>query len=154
MTAQNKHGITGIHHIAIRARDFEATLAFYTAALGFRLGHSWSLPAFNLKQAAMLQSADGQSYIELYDGDADIPAQGRKRLPGEPLVQTALLHICLTAQDAAAAFRHAIAHGALPCLEPMELELGDPGIKVRNALVYSPNGEVIEFLEPVVLEQP
>ncbi len=150
MTAQNKHSIAGIHHIAIRTHNFEGTLAFYTKALDFSLRRAWSLPSFNLKQAAMLQSADGHSYIELYDEDADIPAQGRKRLPGEPLVQTALLHICLKAADAAEAFRRAIAHGATPCLEPMELELGMPGVRVRNALVYSPNGEVIEFLEPVV----
>ncbi|PSK89100.1 VOC family protein [Taibaiella chishuiensis] len=149
MTTQNKHGITGIHHIAIRATDFEATLAFYTQALGFSLSHSWSLPAFNLKQAAMLRAADGLSYIELYDEAADIATQGRKRLPGEPLTQTALLHICLGTGDAAAAFHRAIAYGATPCIEPMALELGEPAIKVRNALVYSPNGEVIEFLEPV-----
>lgn len=145
-----QHRISGIHHIAIRAKDFEATLAFYTQALGFNLRHCWSLPEFNLERGAMLQSADGHSYIELYDEHADIPAQGRKRLPGEPLVQTALLHICLTTDDAAAVFHHAVAHGATPCLAPMELELGKPAVRVKNALVYSPNGEVIEFLEPVV----
>lgn len=148
MTQEKNNGISGIHHIAIRAKDFEATLAFYTDALGFSLSHSWALPEFNLKQAAMLRSADGHSHIELYDEEADIPAQGRKRLPGEPLVQTALLHLCLSVADATDAFHHAIRYGATACLEPMVLALGQPAVIVRNSLVYSPNGEVIEFLEP------
>jgi glyoxylase I family protein len=147
MKEQNNKGISGIHHIAIRAKDFEATVAFYIEALGFTLSHSWSLPEFNLKQAAMLKSADGNSYIEIYDDEADIPAQGRKRLPGEPFVQTALLHICLNVADAADAFHEAIRHGATACLEPMTLRLGEPAVIVRNSLVHSPNGEVIEFLE-------
>lgn len=142
-------GVSGIHHIAIRAKDFDATVAFYTRALSFSLSHAWSLPEFNLKQAAMLKSADGHSFIEIYDEAADIPAQGRKRLPGEPLVQTALLHLCLTVDDATDAFHRAIRFGATACLEPMVLELGTPVVTVRNSLVYSPNGEVIEFLEPV-----
>ena len=143
----DNHGIIGLHHIAIRAKDFEQTLEFYTKGLGFTLGHRWSLPEFNLKNAAMLKAPDGNGYIELYDQDADIPAQGRKIKIGEEYVQTALLHICLTVTDATVAFHHAIAVGATPCLEPMTLELGHPMFTVRNSLVYSPNGEVIEFLE-------
>lgn len=143
---EQKNKVSGIHHIAIRAKDFEATVAFYTT-LGFALSHSWSLPEFNLKQAAMLKSADGNGYIEIYDDEADIPAQGRKRLPGEPLVQTALLHICLSVADATDAFHEAISHGATACLAPMTLQLGEPAVIVRNSLVYSPNGEVVEFLE-------
>lgn len=143
----DNHGIIGFHHIAIRAKDFEQTILFYTKGLGFTLGHTWSLPAFNLKNAAMLKSPNGNGYIEIYDQDADIPAQGRKKLPTEEYVQTALLHICLTVTDSEKAYHHAIAAGATSCLAPMTIELGNPLYTVKNSLVYSPNGEVIEFLE-------
>ncbi|SDM37952.1 VOC family protein [Pedobacter antarcticus] len=146
MTSAAKNTIIGLHHIAIRAIDFENTLSFYTS-LGFTTSHSWSLPEFNLKRAAMLRSPDGHGFIELYDANADIPAQGRKHTGNEEFVQTALLHICLTVTDADQAFEQALAAGATPCLATMELQLGTDGMWVRNSLVYSPNGEVIEFLE-------
>ncbi|MBB5638755.1 catechol 2,3-dioxygenase-like lactoylglutathione lyase family enzyme [Pedobacter cryoconitis] len=147
VTAKNDIGISGLHHIAIRAENFDQTVGFYTQVLGYTIGHTWSLPEFNLKQAAMLKSPDGLSYIEIYDREADIPAQGRKKLVQEEFVQTALLHICLTVKDSKIAYEMAIANGAIPCHEPMILHLGNPAIIVRNSLVYSPNGEVIEFLE-------
>ncbi|PTT01605.1 glyoxalase [Pedobacter sp. HMWF019] len=144
---KQKGKIYGIHHIAIRAENFDAIVDFYEQALGFSLSHSWSLPEFNLKRAAMLKSADGNSFIEIYDSQADIPAQGRKKRQDEEFVQTALLHICLSVEDPKIAFERAIAAGAKPCHEPMVLHLGNPVITVRNSLVFSPNGEVIEFLE-------
>ncbi|RAJ35634.1 VOC family protein [Pedobacter cryoconitis] len=146
---KNDIGITGLHHIAIRAENFEQTVRFYTEVIGYSVGHTWSLPAFKLKQAAMLKSPDGLSYLEIYDNQADIPAQGRQKLAHEAFVQTALLHICLTVKDSKIAYDMAIAGGATPCHEPMILHLGNPAITVRNSLVYSPNGEVIEFMEKV-----
>lgn len=139
--------ITGIHHIAIRANDFDRTLNFYRQALGFRVAHTWSLPEFNLERAAMLQSADGRTFIEVFDTAADIAAEGRKRRPGEAPVQTALLHLCLSTGNAEAAYHQAIAAGATSCIPPMTLQLGSPPLNIQNALVYSPNGEVIEFIE-------
>ncbi|MBB6502173.1 VOC family protein [Pedobacter cryoconitis] len=146
-TPKNDIGVLGLHHIAIRAQDFEQTVDFYTRVLDYSVAHTWSLPSFNLKQAAMLKSADGLSFIEIYDREADIPAQGRQKQKGEEFVQTALLHICLTVKDSRLAYEMAIAGGATSCHEPMTLHLGDPAITVYNSLVYSPNGEVIEFLE-------
>lgn len=144
---QKKANISGLHHIAIRAVDFDKTLKFYIDALGYIVSHTWSLPEFKLKRAAMLKSADGNSFIEVFDNDADIAAQGRKIEPGEAYIQTAMLHVCLSVDNAAEAYKQAIDAGALPCIEPMMIQLGNPVITVRNSLVYSPNGEVIEFLE-------
>lgn len=146
-TLKDDIGLTGLHHIAIRAENFEQTVRFYTEVMGYTIGHTWSLPEFKLKQAAMLKSPDGLSYLEIYDNQADIPAQGRKKLAKEEFVQTALLHICLTVKDSKKAYEIAIAGGATACLEPMVLHLGNPAITVRNSLVYSPNGEVLEFME-------
>lgn len=146
-TIKDDIGITGLHHIAIRTENFEQTVQFYTTVIGYTVSHMWSLPEFKLKQAAMLKSPDGFSYLEIYDNQADIPAQGRQKQAHEEFVQTALLHICLTVKDSKTAYAIAIAGGAKPCHEPMVLHLGNPAITVRNSLVYSPNGEVIEFLE-------
>jgi len=146
MTA-TKNNISGLHHIAIRAIDFEQTVNFYTLGLGFTIDHQWSLPEFNLKQAAMLRSPENNTFLEIFDAQADIAAQGRTRLKGEPYVQTALLHFCMLVGSAKEAYEQALAAGATTCIEPMTVTLGKADKTVVNSLVYSPNGEVIEFLE-------
>jgi hypothetical protein len=77
--------VTGLHHIAIRAVDFDQTLNFFTKGLGYTPYHEWALQQFNLRRAAMLKSPDGQNYLEIFDNEANIAAQGRQRLDYEPL---------------------------------------------------------------------
>lgn len=136
----------GIHHVAIRAEDFDRTLRFYTEGLGFRIRHGWSLPEFRIERAALLDSGDGKTYIEVFDRDAAVPSGGRRRRDDEEPVEGSLLHLALRVPDADSAYRRALAFGARPCIEPMSLSLGNPPVQVRNSLVYGPDGEVIEFL--------
>lgn len=141
--------IVGFHHYALKVIDFEQTLKFYSS-LGFEAVHSWSLPAFRLTQGMMIYNKRINCYIELFDKNAAIPTQGRKRRPGDEFIENALLHICFTVKDAAAAREAAIKNGALDLSEGVfELALSNASksVSVRNSLVYSPNGEVIEFLE-------
>lgn len=139
--------IRGIHHIAVRAENFEETLRFYTEVLNFTVRHTWSMPELNARHAAMLRSGDGNTFIEIFDRDAEVASQGRQKKPGEDVVGGALLHLALTVRDAEAAYHEALSSGARSCIPPTVLELGCPPIRVKNALVYGPNGEVIEFLE-------
>ncbi|WP_459502925.1 VOC family protein [Bacillus sp. C1] len=141
--------VKGIAHIAIQAKDFDEVIRFYTNALHFKIAHTWALPAFNLEKAAMLVSSDGTTYIEVFDYEAQIAAQGRKALEHEEITHGALLHFALTVENASEAYQTAIYFGAKKCIPPATMELGSPAIKVNNALVYSPNGEVIEFIERV-----
>lgn len=145
---ETNHNILGIHHVAIRAKDFDKTVQFYTQGLGFTVSHSWALPAFNIKQACMLKSGDGHSYIEVFDYSANAPTQGEKADDDSEIKTGALLHFALNVVDAKLAFEQAIEAGGTECVVPMVLQLGNPPVEVKNSLVYSPNGEVIEFLEP------
>ncbi|MGG0286592.1 VOC family protein [Peribacillus butanolivorans] len=145
--------IKGIAHIAIQAKDFDEVIRFYTNALNFKIAHTWALPEFNLEKAAMLVSSDGNTFIEVFDYEAQIAAQGRKALEHEEIKHGALLHFALTVENASEAYKTAIHFGAKNCVPPATMELGYPVIKVNNALVYSPNGEVIEFIEKVNFQQ-
>lgn len=140
------NNIRGIAHVAIQAEKFEELITFYVNALEFKVVHRWSLPQFNLKSAAMLKSSDGNTMIEIFDSEADIAAQGRKRNMGEEFVRGALLHFAINVYDVSRAYETALSYGATKCIEPSIVELGSPNKSVTNALVYSPNGEVIEFL--------
>ncbi|WP_445492715.1 VOC family protein [Niallia sp. 03133] len=141
--------VKGLAHIAIQANDFDEVIRFYTKALNFKIAHTWSLPKFNLEKAAMLVSSDGHTFIEVFDKEAQIPAQGQKPLNHEEINHGALLHFALTVENASEAYKTAIHFGAKTCVPPATMELGFPVIRVNNALVYSPNGEVIEFIEMV-----
>lgn len=145
------NNITGFHHFAIKAQDFERTVQFYET-LNFEIVHSWSLPEFNLEKCVMLKNKGFDCYIEICDNNADFPTQGRKRKQGDPYVENSLLHICFTVVDAKKAYDEAIENGAKPLSAKETLELKDrrKSVTVSNSLVYSPNGEVIEFLESVV----
>lgn len=46
-------------------------------------------------------------------------------------------------------YHKALTHGASTYIEPGQLSLGEPPLVVKNAVIYSPNGEVIEFIEEV-----
>ncbi|MBC9910101.1 VOC family protein [Chitinophaga varians] len=140
-----KTNITGIHHLAIQANDFFATCRFYEE-LGLEPFHTWTLPEYNITNAALLQIPGTGSFIEIFDKDAHIATQGRRKAPGESVVAGALLHLALTVADVEAAYAHALSLGATSCVAPGELSLGQPPLKVRNALVYGLDGEVIEFI--------
>lgn len=145
------NNIKGFHHFAIKAQDFEKTIEFYKT-LNFEIVHSWSLPEFNLEKCVMMKNTQFDCYIEICDSNADFPTQGRKRKQGDPYIETALLHICFTVNDAEKAYDEAIENGAKPlsARETLTLEKFGKSVTVSNSLVYSPNGEVIEFLESVV----
>ncbi len=140
--------IRGIAHVAIQAQaeKFEELVTFYVEALEFKVVHRWSLPQFNLKSAAMLKSCDGNTLIEIFDSEADIAAQGRKRNIGEEFIRGALLHFAINVMDVSKAYETALSYGATKCIEPSVVELGSADKVLTNALVYSPNGEVIEFI--------
>lgn len=139
--------VHGLAHAAIQAQDYETTLEFYTQALDFRRGHHWSLPAFNLEKATMLISADGRTCLEIFDPRAVIPAQGRKPNAIEDITHGALLHLAFYVDNVQETYEKALAHGARTYVAPDTMQLGEPPLTVRNAVVHSPNGEVIEFLE-------
>ncbi|OCB73473.1 glyoxalase/bleomycin resistance/dioxygenase family protein [Flavobacterium piscis] len=145
------NNIIGFHHFAIKAQDFERTVQFYQT-LNFEVVHDWSLPEFNLEKCVMLKNKTFDSYIEICDYNASFPTQGRKRKQGDPYVENSLLHICFTVLDAKKAYDEAIKNGAKPlsAKETLDLKNRRKTVTVSNSLVYSPNGEVIEFLESVV----
>ncbi|MNO01221.1 hypothetical protein D3C81_2213090 [compost metagenome] len=81
-----------------------------------------------------------------------MPAQGRKRRLGEEIVENSILHICFVVKDAAKAREEALKVGATDLSNGVfEIQLKNKlkSVNVYNSLVYSPNGEVIEFLEQV-----
>ncbi|MGK4468338.1 VOC family protein [Mammaliicoccus sciuri] len=55
--------VFGLAHIAIMAENYEETISFYTNLLQFKKAHHWSLEEYHIKEACMLRSLDGQTYV-------------------------------------------------------------------------------------------
>ncbi|WP_307302777.1 MULTISPECIES: VOC family protein [Paenibacillus] len=144
-----KIGINGLAHVAIQAEDYKKTLLFYQEVLGFRIGHQWSLPDFHIEHACMLISPDQRTCIELFDTGAVIPAQGERAQSRDEVRYGAMLHFAFYVDDVEAIYQQSLAYGASPYIKPAHLVLGHPELVVHNAVIQSPNGEVIEFLEEV-----
>ncbi len=135
MSGKNKAlGGGGLHHVAIRARDFDAAVRFYTDGLGFTEKIAWGE---GKDRAVMLDTGDG-NYLEIFAGGV-----------AEPKPEGAILHFALRTADCDAALQRAAAAGAEVTLKPTSVVITSrPGpTPVRIAFCKGPDGEVIEFLQ-------
>ncbi|MCX5658204.1 MAG: VOC family protein [Planctomycetota bacterium] len=125
----------GFHHIAIRARDFDRSVAFYTTALGFTPKITWGdKPG----RAIMLDTGDG-NYLEIFERPSQAPATE----------ESALLHFALRTSDCDAALERARAAGCPVTMESKSLDIqSKPGpTPVRIAFFKGPDGEVVELFQ-------
>lgn len=126
----------GFHHVALRVRDFDATLLLYQDGFGFVRRFGWGEGD---SRAAMLDTGDG-NYLEVFAGS--------KRPAGEDAPEGALLHLALRTPDVDAAYARAVAAGARPQSAPQDVVInGDFAAPVRLAFVVGLDGEVIEFFQ-------
>ena len=136
----------GFHHVAIRARDFDATLRFYTEGLGCKVKYEFAVPG-RIDRAVFLDVGDGR-YLEVFGPGSTVQAEGRRRQPDEEATEGALLHFCFRTDDVEQAYARALAAGAVSRTAPRTVQLGgDPPTEVQIAFVTGPNGEVIELLK-------
>lgn len=137
---------SSLHHVGLLARDFDGALRFYTEVLGFGVRRTWSLPAAGIHRAAFLDAGDGSPCVELFDGASEVPGARASSGDDGPAAGP-LLHLALRVPDVDAAYARAVGGGAEPVTEPMDVGLGEPPLSLRFAMVRSPNGELVEFLQ-------
>lgn len=123
----------GFHHLAIRVKDFDASVKFYTEGLGFKPRLSWGEGD---KRAILLDTGDG-NYIEIFAGGSQ-----------EEKPEGAWLHVAFRTDDCAAALESAKAAGAEVTMEVTDVTLGNnPFIDARIAFFKGPDGEIIELFQ-------
>lgn len=134
MGYNNTIGGGGFHHVAIRAYDFDASVHFYTEALGFTQKIAWGEGE---KRAVMLDAGDG-NYLEIF-------ANGTN----ESKPEGAIIHFALRTDNCDAAIERARLAGAQITIEPKDVEIPSTPHRtpVRLAFCKGPDGEIIEFLQ-------
>lgn len=131
----------GYAHMAIAARDFEKSLAFYQS-LGLKIYTQWGeKTAGGDSRIALLDMGDG-SLIELFS-KPDLPAPG---------AGTPFLHFAFSVQNVDEAYRIALEAGAIALKPPREMPLDSHPLRMtlRVAFVLGPSGEELEFFKMVV----
>lgn len=125
--------VKGFHHVALRAKDFDSSVAFYKT-LGLTECVRWGEGD---GRAIMLDMGDG--------GRIEIFARGEDR----DRVDERFLHLAFAVDDVDAAYETAVKAGASTKYEPYEASPPDavPPIRMRVAFVYGPDGELLEFFK-------
>lgn len=122
------------HHVAIRAKDFDRSLQFYTEGLGFTERMRWGTDT----SRAVLLDTGGGDYLEIFERPAEHWAD----------TDPAILHFALRTDDADHAYATAIDAGATSHMEPRDAQISsDPPAVFRIAFVKGPDGELIEFFQ-------
>lgn len=123
----------GVHHVALRTADYEATVRFYTEVMGMREAVAWT--AQDGRRLALLDIGNG-SYVEVigFAPGTAMPAAGQDH---------PWMHLALATSDPDGVWNRAIAAGCPSVLEPKDVRLGDQ--PARIAFFQGPNGEVVEL---------
>ncbi|GHU80571.1 hypothetical protein FACS1894191_6140 [Clostridia bacterium] len=119
--------IDGYHHVALMVQDMAKSLKLYEG-LGGKIVHSFGPP----ERVIHLLDLGGNATLEL------IP-DGKGTDEKDPH----FAHIALRTDEPDVAFELALKLGATERSPGRDADLG--GVKIRNAFVYGPDKEVIEF---------
>ena len=121
----------GTHHVAVQARDWEASLRLYRDVLGMNVVAEFEGGG---RTIALLDAGDG-SYIELFEPTAEMGKTGT----------VPFMHFALTTTDARAAIEHVRRAGYRVTVEPKNVSLGT--LEATIAFFEGPSGEELEFFE-------
>ena len=125
-------GAKSVHHVSIRAVDWDGSLRLYRDLLGMEPVADASFP--DGKRLVRLSDREGRE-IELVSADADretaTPAAG------------AIAHIAFAVSDVAEAVAVVEAQGLTVTMPPTEMDI--TGLRATIAFFLGPNGESIEL---------
>lgn len=121
----------GIHHIAFKASDFDASVKFYREVLGFAPVLVWGEGD---GRGAMLDTGRGDC-IEVFAGGS----------VGER-PEGAWLHLALKCEDVDGVLKKVRATGCIVTMEPTDITIAAaPPLDIRIAFFKGPDGEILEL---------
>ena len=133
MAAPGDTMVSGFHHAALRAADFDASVRFYTRGLGMKQVLAWGE---GKGRAVMLDAGNGNCMEVFAGGDPGQHPEG------------ALLHLAFRTSNCDRTLEAARAAGAVVTEEPKSVTIPSvPPAVVRIAFCKGPDGEVLEFFQ-------
>ena len=143
--------IRGVHHISISTNNFDAMLAFYRDVIGLPYAASYDWPegtpvadqVVGLEQSATRTALlrAGNTFVEIFHY---INPPGKDAVPGRPVNDAGLTHICFDVVDVDAEYARLCDLGVEFHTAPVEF-----GGTVRTTYGRDPDGNVFELQEVV-----
>lgn len=128
--------ITGFHHVCIKTRDWDRTMAFYKDTLGFVEKIAWRAAP---QRAAMLNAGDG-NYLEVFEDLAYSPA-----------TNGSVIHFALRTNQIDEVATRVRDTGATITMDPKDVTIrptnGHTPVPIRIFFCEGPSGEIIEFFQ-------
>lgn len=123
----------GFHHVAIKVKDFEATVKFYTEILGFKETISWGEGD---RRVVMLDAGDGSCLEVFAGGPVDAKPEG------------AFIHLALRTTCCRDVLEKVRAAGMEITVEPKDVILqSTPPTPATIAFFIGLDGEIIELFQ-------
>ena len=142
--------VLGLHHYAVRAVNWDATIKFYIEGLGFEMVYPWTFEP-SIKRSAFLR-APGGGFVEIFGSDDDAAGSPKESVKTEPFdgkVEPGVVHVALKAASRESVDRvvaRAVAAGAGVHTAPEDRNLqGEVNLLFRIAMLVGLDGEVIEI---------
>ncbi len=123
----------GFHHIALKCKNFEKSIAFYKA-LGLTEYARWGTPE---RMIALLDLPCGGKMELFSDGGDKYPEEGK------------YVHLALSSTDVEGDYERALKAGATPLTPPKTVEVQSSPVllTLHLAFVKGPDGEQVEFVQ-------
>ena len=123
----------GVHHIVMRASDFDNTVKFYKEILGFKEAIKWGDTG---SRAIMLDIGDG-ACLEIFEGGSK-----ERKLEG------AFIHLALRLKNCDEVIEIVRKAGRKITTEPLDAVIkSNPPTPARIAFFEGPEGEIVELFE-------
>ena len=129
-------GNGGFHHVCVKTRDWDRTMAFYRDLLGCREKIAWRTAP---QRAVMLDTGDG-NYIEVFED-----------LAWTPSPNGSILHFAFRTTRLDAVAQRVREAGIKITVEPKDVALTTTNnagpVAIRLFFCEGPNGEIVEFFQ-------
>lgn len=143
--------IMSFDHMSINVADFDAAIDWYTSRLGFEVDIAWQVEALDGKRLAYLSLGD--TVIELVaadDGGIGLPPASSF---ADHFARTGYGHLCFEVTSVDAMLYDLRAQGVETFVTAETYPLDGTIYQRRVGFVQDPEGNVIEFAEPLLTQQ-
>lgn len=144
----NDIGLTGYDHMSINVADFGAMMDWYADILDLTLEAAWAVPALDGKQLAYFK-LNGIRVLELVAADPNGTGLRPETTFAQHFGRTGFGHLCFATDSVDATMARLTDRGVPAFVSAETYPLDGTVYERRVGFIQDPEGNVIEFGEPL-----
>lgn len=140
--------LTRFDHMSVNVADFDNAVDWYRTKLGMEVEVSWKVSALDGKQLAYL-TLNGARVLEIVAADPNGTGLRRPSTFGQHFGRTGYGHLCFATDSVDDTMTALEARGVTAFVKAETYALDGTDFERRVAFINDPEGNVIEFGEPL-----